>query len=145
MKNAKLSLETAKALYNQGGVSRQFALDNFTEEELTKPLFDVKEFLLSFFNDFNYKVDRVEFPKSTFFGFDKQGNFLFEYEKINNRFYLSYDKIWLYIANKTGWGRDELQNFVRGVVIEHFQISSVIIEYEPESYEKAYKKHFNKD
>ena len=36
MKKAKLSLETAKEFYNQGGAAKQFALDNYSEEELTK-------------------------------------------------------------------------------------------------------------
>ena len=36
MKEAKLSLETAKEFYNQGGAAKQFALDNYSKEELTK-------------------------------------------------------------------------------------------------------------
>jgi len=36
MKLAHLSLETAKELYKQGGASKQFALDNYSEEELIK-------------------------------------------------------------------------------------------------------------
>ena len=36
MKKAELTLETAKAMYKEGGVAKQFALDNYTEEELTK-------------------------------------------------------------------------------------------------------------
>ena len=36
MKKATLTLETAKAMYNEGGTAKQFALDNYTEEELTK-------------------------------------------------------------------------------------------------------------
>lgn len=37
MREAKLSLEAARELYNQGGASKQFALDNYTEEELKEP------------------------------------------------------------------------------------------------------------
>ena len=36
MKKVKLSLDTAKALYQQGGASKLFALDNYTEEEINK-------------------------------------------------------------------------------------------------------------
>ncbi|MDV3882920.1 hypothetical protein CMU04_06265 [Elizabethkingia anophelis] len=36
MKQANLSLEIAKQLYNQGGVSKLFALDNYSEAELTR-------------------------------------------------------------------------------------------------------------
>lgn len=36
MKEAKLSLETAKQMYAQGGAAKSFALDNYTEAELTK-------------------------------------------------------------------------------------------------------------
>lgn len=32
----KLTLETAKALYKEGGAGKSFALDNFTEKELTE-------------------------------------------------------------------------------------------------------------
>ena len=35
MKKAELSLETAKEMYKSGGVAKQFALDNYTEQELT--------------------------------------------------------------------------------------------------------------
>lgn len=35
-KTATLTIETAKLLYEQGGASKQFALDNYSEEELTK-------------------------------------------------------------------------------------------------------------
>ena len=33
---AKLTLETAKKMYLEGGAGKDFALDNFSEEELTK-------------------------------------------------------------------------------------------------------------
>lgn len=36
MKTANLSLETAKELYKQGGASKLFALDNYSENELNK-------------------------------------------------------------------------------------------------------------
>ena len=36
MKEVKLSLDTAKALYQQGGASKLFALDNYTEEEINR-------------------------------------------------------------------------------------------------------------
>lgn len=34
-KKAELSLEVAKEMYKSGGVAKQFALDNYTEQELT--------------------------------------------------------------------------------------------------------------
>lgn len=34
-KNCKITLETAKQFYKDGGAAKQFALDNFTEAELT--------------------------------------------------------------------------------------------------------------
>ena len=34
-KTAELSLEVAKEMYKSGGVAKQFALDNYTEQELT--------------------------------------------------------------------------------------------------------------
>jgi len=37
MKLANITLETAKALYAQGGAARQLALDNFSESDLKKP------------------------------------------------------------------------------------------------------------
>jgi hypothetical protein len=36
MKAANLSLETAREFYKQGGPAKQFALDNYTEKELTE-------------------------------------------------------------------------------------------------------------
>jgi hypothetical protein len=36
MKAANLSLETAREFYKQGGPAKQFALDNYTEKELTQ-------------------------------------------------------------------------------------------------------------
>ena len=36
MKQANLTLETARELYKQGGASKSFALDNYSEEELNK-------------------------------------------------------------------------------------------------------------
>ena len=35
MKQANISLETARAMYEQGGAAKQFALDNYTEKELS--------------------------------------------------------------------------------------------------------------
>ncbi len=37
MKQAQITLETAKALYAQGGAARQLALDNFSESDLKEP------------------------------------------------------------------------------------------------------------
>ena len=37
MKQAQITLETAKALYAQGGAARQLALDNFSEADLKEP------------------------------------------------------------------------------------------------------------
>src|SRR6056297_272855 len=37
MKQANITLQTAKALYAQGGAARQLALDNFSEADLTEP------------------------------------------------------------------------------------------------------------
>jgi len=39
MKQANLSLYTAKELYKQGGASKSFALDNYSEKELTEKQF----------------------------------------------------------------------------------------------------------
>jgi len=37
MKQAQITLQTAKALYAQGGAARQLALDNFSEADLKEP------------------------------------------------------------------------------------------------------------
>src|SRR6056297_3039192 len=37
MKQANITLQTAKALYAQGGAARQLALDNFSESDLKEP------------------------------------------------------------------------------------------------------------
>src|SRR6056297_1714975 len=37
MKQAQITLQTAKALYIQGGAARQLALDNFSEADLKEP------------------------------------------------------------------------------------------------------------
>jgi len=37
MKQAQITLETAKSLYAQGGAARQLALDNFSEADLKEP------------------------------------------------------------------------------------------------------------
>src|SRR6056297_1905856 len=37
MKQAQITLETAKALYAQGGAARQLALDNFSKADLKEP------------------------------------------------------------------------------------------------------------
>lgn len=42
MKQANLSIQTAKALYTQGGAARLFALDNYSEKELTEIKFPEK-------------------------------------------------------------------------------------------------------
>jgi hypothetical protein len=37
MKQTTISIETARAMYEQGGTAKEFALENFTETELQKP------------------------------------------------------------------------------------------------------------
>lgn len=39
MKQANISIETARAMYEQGGAGKAFALDNFSEQELTTPTY----------------------------------------------------------------------------------------------------------
>jgi hypothetical protein len=39
MKQAQLSLETARKMYEQGGASKAFALENYTEAELNPPTY----------------------------------------------------------------------------------------------------------
>jgi len=125
MKDAKLSLETAKALYNEGGAGKQFALDNYSESELIKPRFDSKQFLLSFFNDFVYKVDRIEYPNVLFFGFDKEGNYLFEYNFYHHIFWFSSVKIWSTLGEENGWCYEETEQFCKDMVEEHFKLKDI--------------------
>src|SRR6056297_3261255 len=44
MKQANITLQTAKALYAQGGAARQLALDNFSESDLTEPNWPPKRY-----------------------------------------------------------------------------------------------------
>lgn len=90
---------------------------------LAKTEFDPKKFLLDIFSDFNYKVDRERFPNIQFFGFDKEGKYLFGYNDKDGYFGLSYSKTWNVLERKMGWNYPQIKEFSTSVVGEHFKLN----------------------
>ena len=57
MKQTTISIETARAMYEQGGTAKEFALENFTETELQKPSYPKQtavDWLISQFEEYGY-------------------------------------------------------------------------------------------
>ncbi len=87
--------------------------------------FDPNKFIDGIFNNFVRKVDRVKYPDVAFFGFDLEGNYLFEYDEKNGRFWVSYSRIWVVLEKEMKWNNAEIQKFIETKVEEHFKIGGV--------------------
>ncbi len=87
--------------------------------------FDPNKFIDDIFNNFVRKVDRVKYPNVAFFGFDVDGNYLFEYSEKNGRFWVSYSKIWSVLEKEMKWDCADIQKFMKTKVEEHFKLRDV--------------------
>ncbi len=99
--------------------------DLISKLEQSKSNFNPNKFIDNIFNNFVRKVDRVKYPDVAFFGFDLEGNYLFEYDKKNERFWVSYSRIWSVLEKEMKWNYNDIQKFMKTKVEEHFKIGGV--------------------
>jgi hypothetical protein len=65
-----------------------------------------------------------EYPNSIFW-FDKDGRWIFEYDKKDKYFWCQYNRVWLIFENNFSMEFKEIQAFIKDQVNEHFKIKGL--------------------
>ncbi len=94
-------------------------------KQLKSQKFDPNKFIDSIFNNFVRKADREKYPDVAFFGFDLEGNFLFEYNEKTGVFWVSYVRIWSVLETEMKGKYTDVQKFIKTKVEEHFKLRDV--------------------
>jgi hypothetical protein len=70
------------------------------------------------------KVDFQKYPNLLFW-FDKDGNYVCEYDWKNNHFWFSYSNVWSVFESEFALNYQEIRMFLNGMVEEHFKLEGV--------------------
>lgn len=120
-KQAELSIELARKMYGGRDLElRAFALENYTEAELTAPPKPTaEERLIAMWCGCTPHLD-AEFPESVFW-MGKDGNVMFEQDFKNDCLRCSYALVWSVFQSEYRLQYTEIQALVKSVVEEHFK------------------------
>lgn len=112
-----------------------YQIDTFNTEtgevtfKPTKPEITPENLFLQIFDGCTVRFDTEKYPNSIFY-FDKDGNFLAEYDSKTNFFWLSYHKVWKVFQAQFSLNYNLLKELLSQQVEQHFKLKQVTAQVE---------------
>lgn len=107
-----------------------YQIDTFNTEtgevafKPTQPEITAENLFLQIFDGCTVRFDMEKYPNSIFY-FDKDGNFLAEYDSQTNFFWVSYPKVWQVFEAQFSLNYDLLREVLSQQIEQHFKLTQV--------------------